>query len=44
MPEVIIPQGSNTTTITIEGGRPGTGSLFIKGPGVKELNVPITVK
>jgi len=44
MPEVIIPQGSNTTTITVEGGRPGTGSLFIKGPGVKELNVPITVK
>lgn len=44
MPEVIIPQGSNTTTITIEGGRPGTGSLFIKGPGVKELNVPITVR
>jgi hypothetical protein len=43
MPEVIIPQGSNMTTITIEGGRPGTGSLFIKGPGVKELNVPITV-
>ena len=44
MPEVIIPQGSNTATITIEGGRPGAGNLFIKGPGVKELNVPITVK
>jgi hypothetical protein len=44
MPEVMIPAGSNTATITIEGGRPGNGSLFIKGPGVKELNVPITVK
>jgi hypothetical protein len=44
MPEVIIQAGSNTTTITIEGGRPGTGNLFIKGPGVKELTVPITVK
>jgi hypothetical protein len=44
MPEVIIPQGSNTASITIEGGRPGTGSLFIKGPGVKELTVPLTVK
>jgi hypothetical protein len=43
MPEVIIPMGSNTTSITIEGGRPGTGSLFIRGPGVKELTVPITV-
>ncbi|MFT3781892.1 MAG: cell surface protein [Nibricoccus sp.] len=43
MPEVQIPQGSNTTTVTIEGGRPGKGSLFIKGPGVKELVVPITV-
>jgi hypothetical protein len=44
MPEVVIPQGSNTTSITIEGGRPGTGHLFIKGPGVKELTVPISVK
>ncbi len=44
MPEVLIPQGSNMVTITIEGGRPGTGNLFIKGPGVKELTVPITVK
>lgn len=44
MPEVIIPTGSNSTTITVEGGRPGTGNLFIKGPGVKELTVPITVK
>jgi len=44
MPEVIIPAGSNVVTITIEGGRPGTGNLFIKGPGVKELTVPISVK
>jgi hypothetical protein len=43
MPEVIIPQGSNTTTVSVEGGRPGTGSLFIRGPGVRELTVPITV-
>lgn len=43
MQEVMIPAGSNTTTVTIEGGRPGTGSLFIKGPGVKEIVVPVTV-
>jgi hypothetical protein len=42
MQEVIIPHGT-TTTITVEGGRPGKGNLFIKGPGVKELVVPITV-
>ena len=44
MPEVIVPAGSNTVTISIEGGRPGVGSLFAKGPGVKELVIPISVK
>ncbi len=44
MPEVFIPAGSNTVTITVEGGRPGIGKLFAKGPGVKELVIPVTVK
>ncbi len=44
MPEVVVPAGSNTVTITVEGGRPGAGSLFVKGPGTRELTVPVTVK
>jgi hypothetical protein len=44
MPEVIVPAGTNTVTVTVEGGRPGTGSLFATGPGVRELTIPITVK
>jgi len=44
MPEVVVPVGSNHVTITVEGGRPGAGSLFIKGPGTRELTVPVTVK
>ncbi|MGC4071888.1 MAG: cell surface protein [Nibricoccus sp.] len=44
MPEVIVPQGSNTVTISIEAGRAGKGSLFCKGPGVKELVIPVTVR
>jgi hypothetical protein len=44
MPEVIVPAGKNTVTISIEAGRPGSGSLFCKGPGVKELVIPVTVR
>ena len=44
MPEVIVPAGSNTVTIAIEAGRPGVGSLFCKGPGVRELVIPVTVR
>ncbi len=43
MPEVIIPQGQTMANITIEGGRPGTGSLFLKGYGSGEVSVPVSV-
>lgn len=43
MPEVVVPQGQNTVTITVEGGKPGTGSLFLKGYGSGELTIPVTV-
>lgn len=43
MPEVVIPAGNTSVTITVEGGRPGTGSLFLKGFGASELTVPVTV-
>jgi hypothetical protein len=43
MPEVIVPQGQTSVTITVEGGKPGSGSLFLKGYGAGEVNVAITV-
>jgi hypothetical protein len=43
MPEVVVPEGQLSATITVEGGKPGTGSLFLKGYGSGEVSVPITV-
>lgn len=43
MPEVIVPQGLSSVTVTVEGGRPGSGSLFLKGYGAGEVTVPVTV-
>jgi len=43
MPEVMVPPGSNTATVTVEGGKPGTGHLFAKGAGARELTIPISV-
>jgi hypothetical protein len=43
MPEVVVPAGQNTVTITVESGKPGTGSLFLKGYGAGELTIPVTV-
>ncbi len=43
MPEVIVPQGQTYVAVSVEGGRPGTGTLFLKGFGTGEVSVPITV-
>lgn len=43
MPEVIIPEGERTLSISIQGGAPASGSLYIQAPGVQELVIPITV-
>lgn len=43
MPEVIVPQGQTQVTINVEGGKPGNGSLFLKGYGAGEVTIPITV-
>lgn len=44
MPEVVVPAGSTTATIEIKGGKPGAGSLFLKGFGASEITVPFSVK
>jgi hypothetical protein len=43
MPEVVVPEGQTSVSITVEGGKPGTGSLFLKGYGNGEVSVPVTV-
>jgi hypothetical protein len=43
MPEVIVKPGQVSVSVTVEGGRPGTGNLFLKGFGSGEVRIPITV-
>ncbi len=43
MPEVIIPAGATTATITVQGGQPGSGSLFVAGVGSGEIAIPLNV-
>jgi type IV secretory pathway protease TraF len=43
MPEVLVPAGATTATITVQGGQPGTGNLFVSGVGSGEISVPVTV-
>jgi len=43
MTEVVIPEGQSSTTVTVEGGKPGSGSLFLKGYGSGEVTVPVAV-
>jgi hypothetical protein len=44
MPEVVVPAGSTSVTITVQGGRAGSGSLVLKGYGTGQVTVPITVQ
>ena len=45
MTEVIVPEGKNSVTIEVKGGKPGTGTLFLKGYGsTGEITVPVVVK
>jgi hypothetical protein len=43
MPEVIVPPGQTSVSVTVEGGKPGSGSLFLKGFGQGEVTIPVTV-
>ncbi len=43
MDRVSIEAGQRSTSINIQGGLPGQGSLFIEIPGYSEVVVPITV-
>jgi hypothetical protein len=43
MPEVVVPQGQTSVTINVEGGKPGNGTLYLKGFGSGEVTIPVTV-
>ncbi|BET67035.1 hypothetical protein ASA1KI_19530 [Opitutales bacterium ASA1] len=43
MPEVIVPQGSRSVNVAIQGGTPGSGRLYVTAPGFGEISVPVTV-
>ena len=43
MPEVVVPEGQTSVTIMVEGGQPGSGSLFLKGYDSGEVTIPVTV-
>ncbi len=43
MPEVVVPQGQAQVTVNVEGGKPGTGNLFLRGYGSGEVAIPVTV-
>ncbi len=43
MPEVNVPEGQTGVTVTVQGGKPGGGNLFLKGYGDTDVTVPFTV-
>jgi len=43
MPEVIIPAGSRSVSVAVEGGSIGEGALFADVPGMKEVTIPVSV-
>ncbi len=43
MPEVLVPQGQTSINVVVEGGKPGSGNLFLKGYGSPDLVIPVTV-
>lgn len=43
MPEIRIAEGDRGVNAPLKGGSPGSGSLFVSVPGIKEVVIPITV-
>ena len=43
MPGSLVPAGQTSVSVSVQGGKPGTGSLVLKGYGGGDVTVPITV-
>jgi len=43
MPEVVVPEGSTNVVVTVQGGKPGSGALYLKGFGQGEITIPVSV-
>lgn len=43
MSEVVVPPGQTYTSVQVEGGKPGQGSLYLKGFGSGEVTIAVTV-
>lgn len=43
MPEVVIPAGSRSVSVPVEGGQPGEGGLFTEAAGMTPVTIPVTV-
>jgi len=43
MPEIIVPEGSRSVSVTVTAGSPGSGILVLGVPGYAEIEIPVTV-
>ena len=43
MPEVVVPEGATNVVITVQGGKPGAGAMYLKGFGQGEITIPLSV-
>ncbi len=43
LPEIVIPEGSKSTSVILEGGIPGIGVLAVEADGYSDLEIPIEV-
>ncbi len=43
MPEVAIPGGARSVNVVVQGGRPGSGTIYISAPGYGESTVQVNV-
>lgn len=44
MPEVVVPEGQTSVTVSVQGGKPGSGTLVLRGYGAEgQVSIPITV-
>ena len=44
MPEVVIPEGARSVSVTVEGGRAANGKLVAEAAGYEAVTVPVTVR